>query len=111
MDFIQYVVTFFNQVYDFLGQGIYQFASDAFAQFVIWATIQQIEFKIWIVGFAWEVAKSILDQLNISDALASAYGAVNGDVASMLGFFNIPEAINIILSALVTKFVLRFMGL
>jgi len=111
MDFFQRVIDFFNHIIDWLNQGIYDFVTQLFAQYVMWATIQQIKFKLWAIDFAWDVAQNILSTLNITNELNAAFGSLDADVVAVLNFFSIPHAISIMLSAAVTKFVLRFMGL
>ena len=111
MEFINKVIDFFNIIIDWFNEGIYQFFVDLFAQYVIWSTIATIEFKLWFVGFAWDVAQSILSQLQVFNELNAAFGSLDSDVLSVLNFFSIPHAISILLSAATTKFVLRFVGM
>ncbi len=102
---------FFERIWDFFQQGIYDLITEWFAAFVIWSTVQMIQFKILMVGFAWDVAQQVLTELNISSFLSSAWGQLNGSVLSAMTFFNIPDAINILISAKTTRFVLNFIGM
>jgi len=111
MEFFDKVIEFFNNITDFVFNGIYQFAVEVFAQYVIWSTIATIEFKLWMIGFAWDVAQSILSQLNVFNELNAAFASLDSEVLSIISFFAIPQALSIILSAATTKFVLRFMGM
>lgn len=111
LGFFNDVVLFLNDVSDFHQSGIYQFFKQVFAQFIIYSTVAYIEFKIFMLGFAYDVAKEILNQLSFSTLLSQAWGSIDSNTAHLLGFFKIPEAINIVLSAKVTKFVLKFIGL
>lgn len=104
-------VLFFNDVSEFQNSGIYTFCTELFAQFVIYVTVAIIEFKIYAITFAWDVAKEVITQLNLSNSLTSAWSLIDSKTLQILSFFNIPDAINIIVSAKITKFVLRFLGI
>jgi hypothetical protein len=111
LDFFNNATDFINDIADFRHSGIYEFCKKAFAEFVKYSVIAMITFKIYAMTFAYDVATQILDDLNLSSALSSAWSAMDSQVAQAAAFFRIPEAINIILSAKLTKFVLKFMGL
>jgi hypothetical protein len=102
------VTNFFTALWDWLWDGLYDFAVWAFAGLVEYLTLASIEFAIWAVGFAWDVAKQILQDLNFSAYLASAWGALPGNVAGLLTICRVPEVLTILASAVVTKYVLRF---
>jgi len=118
IEFFNYVLAFFSNVglffttiWAWLQSGIYDFFTEWFSAFMIWSMVGMIRFQIWAVGFAWDVAQQVLDQLNISSALAAAWSQLDNQVLNALTFFNVPDAINVLLSARVTRFVLNFMHL
>jgi hypothetical protein len=111
VDYFNGTVEFFNEMMDFKNSGIYQFFTHFFAEFVIWLSVGLIKSKIAAVSFAWDVAQEILISLNLSSMISQAWGYLDIKVVNLLTFFKIPEAINIVLSAHVTKFVLRLIGL
>jgi len=111
LDFLTYANTSINDFLDFLHNGIYDFVTKAFAAFLIWSTVAYIDFMIYMIGFSWDVAQSVLSQLNVSAALNAAWSSLESSIASFVSLLNIPDAINVILSARVTRFVLNFMGL
>ncbi len=108
--FFTKVIDFFNQSLDFIYTGIYDFLTEWTAYFIIKATIASIDFKLFMIRFAWDTAKQILQQLNISNAINNAFSSLDSNVVMVLSFLHVPETINLILMALVTKFVLRFLG-
>ncbi len=110
MDFINNTLDFFQQVLDFIDNQIYGFVTEVFAQFVIWSTVQMIEFKILMIGFAWDVARDIIQQLNLSSYISQAFGALDDDLFGFICFFRVPEFVNIVMSAYVTRYVMSFMG-
>jgi hypothetical protein len=112
--FASFISDFFaliQKFWDFLQIGIYDFFVDWFALFVIDYTIALVKFKIYMVGFAWDIAQSALDQIDLSGQLSEAWSGVNSHVLDALTFFNVPDALNIILSAYVTRYVLKLIGL
>jgi len=118
IEFFNYVLAFFSNVglffttiWAWLQSGIYDFFTEWFSAFMIWSTIGMIQFQMWAVTFAWDVAQHVLDQLNISSALSAAWSQLDNQVLNALTFFNVPDAINVLLSARVTRFVLNFMHL
>jgi accessory cholera enterotoxin len=108
--FFTKVIDFFNESLDFIYTGIYDFLTEWTAYAIIKSTIAYIDFKIFIIRFAWDRAKQILQQLNLSNAINNAFSSLDGNVFTVLSFLHVPETINLILMALVTKFVLRFLG-
>jgi hypothetical protein len=105
-----FIVDFFNWLWGFLTTGIYDFFVELVAWLVIKTAIWWIEMQIYMIGFAWDVARTILDDLAISSHLAAAWGGVESETRDILSFFAVPEMVNIILSAAATKYVLRFLG-
>lgn len=116
--FFNFVLQFFDYINqsvaeftEFLRNGIYGFVTSGISYLMIVATVGVIKFKIFMIGFAWDVAQSVIQQLNISSALNAAWGSLDSSLAAFVSLLNVPEAINVILSARVTRFVLNFMGL
>ena len=110
MEFINDAISFFNQILDFTNNRIYQFVTEVFGQFVIWATVGLIKFKIMMLVFAWDVAQQIMAELNLSSYINAAFASLDSDLFGFICFFHIPEFVNIVVSALVTRYVLNFMG-
>ncbi len=108
---LSFIVDFFNRILTFISSGIYDFITESFAQFVIYATVSMIKFKIYMIGFAWDTAKQIIIELNLSSYISQVYSYLDSRLISALAFFRVPDAINIITSSVVTRFVLNFMGM
>jgi hypothetical protein len=102
---------FFLDIWDFITVGIYDFFVDWFGAFFLWMTVEAIRFKVWSLGFAWDVAQSVMVQLDVSSVLAAAWAKLDSKLLNFLTFLNIPDAINLIFSARITRMVLNFMGL
>ncbi|MDD2770360.1 MAG: DUF2523 family protein [Methylococcus sp.] len=102
------LLAWFNASWDWLNNGLYDFAQWAFAQYVEWYSIQLLKFKIAAVVFAWGAAKKILADLDLSAKLDLAFGLLPGPALNVLEALDIPQCLMLILTAVVTKFVLRF---
>lgn len=104
------MMQFFNEILTFIGSGIYDFVTEAFAWIIIKVMIFKIESQLFLMVYAWDVAKEILIQLNISQEIKSALSALPTQTVEHLNFFNIINGINLIINAFMTRFVMRFIG-
>lgn len=100
---------FFDFIYDFIASGIYEFYVDVTAFFLQKFTVWWIKAKIFGLVFAWDVAKVILQDLDLSSHIQSSWNLIDPAYKGTLTFFRIPEVINNLLTALTTKFVLRML--
>lgn len=98
-EFLESIATFFQV-------GIYDFVEQAFKYFAVTLTIWWIEGQIWGLTFAWEVAQTVLSALNVSQQIAAAFNGLPGNVSQAAQFFRVPEAINLLLTAGVTRLVM-----
>jgi len=101
IDPIDFFVTWFQET-------IYEFFVSAFAYLVESMTLASIKFTIWSSQFAWDIAKQLINDLGVTDALNSAWSTIPGDTVSVLAFFQIPDVVNILLTAFVTSYTLKF---
>lgn len=100
---LQYVV-------DWFYQDIYPFVTKTIAEWIKASVIAEIEMKIFLTAFAWDIAKDLLQSLNVSQYISAAWSALDPRLLQFLTFFRVPEGINLMLSALTTKFVYNYMG-
>lgn len=98
---------FFDYLYEWFTSGLYDFAM----QFVAWALKKMLIFyyeaAVASIEFAWGTVQIVLDDLNISSFLLDSISDMPVTVQQVIVFFRIPEFINLILSALGTRLVLR----
>jgi Protein of unknown function (DUF2523) len=108
------VVNSINQlaqtVSNFFTTDLYTLLSNFTAWAVQWAVVAMWKTKLALLQFSWTVAQQIIVNLNLSVYLNNAWASLNSQVLAMLVFFRIPDAVSMILSASVTKFVFRFLG-
>lgn len=99
---------FFDYINEWLNSGIYTFFTDATAYLVEYFVLAYLKLLTVAIPFAWGVAKTILQDLNISQLIDAAYAELPSLSRQVMTILRVPECINIALSAYVTKFVLRF---
>jgi hypothetical protein len=100
------IVQFFDFIVWFFQQDIYDLITDAIAYWTIKVTIWAYEWQIAIMLFFWDVAKQIMNNLNISGHINTYWGMLNTQLLGYLTALRIPEALNIIIQAIVTRFAL-----
>ncbi|MEJ1364283.1 MAG: DUF2523 family protein [Candidatus Sedimenticola sp. (ex Thyasira tokunagai)] len=98
-------ITFISE---WLNSGSYGFFTEAAAYWVKTATLAYFAFIEWMVPFAWGVAKSIINDLNLSSHLATAWGSMDSQALSIATFLKLPEVISNILTAGMAKIVMKF---
>ena len=99
---------FFNEISEFINNGLYAWVVETYAWLVIKFTEFKLGFMLTALEFSWDVASSILSQLNITEQVESAMASLPADTVNYLNFFNIINGINILINAFVTRFVLSF---
>lgn len=99
---------FLQAIADWFTTGIYQFVVDATGWLFSTAILLWIKIQTDGIEFAWSVAKSILNNLGVQSYLSSFWGMLPEKVAQGLYFFKIPESINLLLTAFVTRFVMSW---
>jgi hypothetical protein len=98
-------LTFFWQ---FLTDKVYDFAVWCFAGFIEHATLAYLKFLMKVIPFAWDIAKTILNDLGVPAMIAQSWGVLPAEVAGLASVLMLPQALMILLNAYVTRYVLRF---
>lgn len=99
------------KLYEWVNVGIYDFATETFAYALEWLVVAKIELMIFITSFMWDVASNVITNIGLSGLINAAWGNLDSMLLNYLTFFRIPDCLNIIIQALVTKFSMRFLGL
>lgn len=110
VDVVNAIVDLTQTVKQFFGVDLYQFAVDTFAEYVKYSMLATIKFKIYMIGFSYDVAQSIINSLNFSAILNQYYSALDSNLLSVLNFMRVPDCINLLVSAYTTRMVMRFIG-
>lgn len=110
MEFFDQVIDGIQFFIDWFQTGIYEFFEDLFKELVAWLVISFIKFKIWALGFSWEVAKTIMFNLNVGSYISTAFNALDSKLVAYLTFFRVPDGLNLIIQAYFTRLTLMVMG-
>lgn len=100
----------FQGVSDFFKNDIYQFFVDLFAFIVEWYHKLKLEALIFMVQFSWDIAVKLMQDLNITSFLNNMYSHLNNQILDVMLYFRIPEALNTIINAYLTRYIFRFLG-
>ncbi len=107
---MDWLIQFTDSMLDFQEEGQYSFFQEFVAWVLIKATVWKIEAMLWTAQFSWGVAQAVLDNLTIGDQVEALWQSTDSYVLSWLTYFKIPQALNIIMTAGTTKFVMRMVG-
>ena len=103
MEFLTESMQWFTDFFaDETGIGFYD-RLQAYA-FLAWVQIQK-----FAIQNAWNVAKAVLDILDITSAIESAFSGLDSSIADFINVLRVPDFINLIVQAHVTKAVLQFL--
>ncbi|AEG00734.1 DUF2523 domain-containing protein [Methylomonas methanica] len=111
VDVVNAIVESGQMVSDFFTTGIYELLTKFTAWFVKWSVVAMWKAKLAAIAFSWDVAQELITTLNISGYINAAWSTLDSKVLNMFVYFKIPEAVNIVMSAGVTKFVMKFLGI
>lgn len=106
--FLDQVITFFQFVWDFLSSGIYDFVKDGLVLLTKAAIYSWVQVQLLALEVAYEAAQGVMDDIGLAEAVRERWGALPAEVVNALNFFGIPQALNILFSALSTRFALKF---
>ena len=103
------IIDAFNRLFDFANSGIYDFIHAAFVQIQYYFVIWSIKAKTFLLSTSWEVSKTLLANFGISSSINGAWSSLNGSSFSLMTLLKIPESLNIIIQAYITKFSMRLL--
>lgn len=106
--FISDILNFFQSIWEFIYNGIYDFTQSALTLMTLHVMLWYVNSLIFLATIAFDAFNSLLSELGVSQMIEQKYNSLPPDVISMLGFFGIPEFVTIIFSAIGTRFAMRF---
>lgn len=106
--FLDQIILFFQSIWDFMARGIYDFFKDALVVATKAAIYAYFSSLIILLDVSFTVARDLISSLGLSQAIQSGFNSLPQQVSSALSFFGIPQALNILFSALTTRFAMRF---
>ncbi|MED5608358.1 DUF2523 family protein [Pseudomonas sp. JH-2] len=102
------ILAFFQYLWDFFAQGIYDFIKDGMVVLTKAAIYSWVKGLLFLADVGYTVARELIDSLGVNAMVRSMYAALPAPVAAGLQFFGVPQALNIIFTALSTRFCMRF---
>lgn len=106
--FFSSVYEFFSDVHDFFFTEVPGLFERAYAYFFEYYILLKIKAMIWSIDFSVGVAKVILSDIGLVSALQNAFDALPQNLYAAFTQLGIPRALNMILEAVITRFVMRF---
>ena len=106
--FISDILEFLQSMWDWLYVGIYDFVKAAFVLLTKMAIQAYFTAMIFAAEVGYEVFSSLMADIGVSQVVQSSYNSLDSKLRSALSFFGVPDAFNIIVSAIGTRFAMRF---
>lgn len=101
---------FFNHLWDWITGGLYDMLTNFLAFCLEWGVAIWFRTKLQVAMIAWDVASQVMTDLNISQYVNSAIAGLDPEVRGMVYYMHVPEVLNMVGTAGVTKFALRVVG-
>ena len=102
------VIDFFNMVVD--QAGTFGDTLDAYWERALyWIVIAYLKIKLIMMESAWGIAKTLIEGLGISAVIDSAWSSLDSQLLQAFTYLRIPESLNMLLNAYVTRFVMGMM--
>jgi hypothetical protein len=101
-------ITFANDIIDFIN-NLPNKSDSYWERIILWVLISYLEMKLYMLEIAYGFASALVQSIGLSSAISSAWGAVPLQFQSVFVYLRVPDAINMIMSAYVTRFVLGLM--
>ena len=102
---MEQTIDFFNYMLEMIKN--FSDNSDSFwERIVMWIIVTYFELKIHALEFSYSVASSFVSGLNISDLINTHWGSMDSSILGAVTYLRIPESVNMILSAMVTRFIM-----
>lgn len=94
---------------DFISSGISEFFTDGYAWLVKKWVIGQIKVKLFMLEIAYDVAKEVLDQFQITQKITEALSFLTDEQKAFANKLRIFEGLNLIIQSLATRFIFFFL--
>lgn len=102
---MEFIASFFDSIHEWLS-ALGEWTDSVLVQLGAWYVIAITKAKIAFISYSWLVAQEVLNQLNISSTIQSYWGQIDSEVMGYISWFKIPEALNMLLNAGITRYVM-----
>lgn len=100
------LVDAFNWFINFLsGNGEISIWEHITAYLFIW----WMKVQIYGITFAWGVAEAVIDQLSITQTINSTFANIDGNIKAFMTILKVPDGLNLLVQAHVTRLVMTFL--
>lgn len=99
------LIDFANIIIGAMNDSMNSFDS-FFDRAVLWLMITYFEIKLESFKFAAQLAELVIQNVGLSNVIQSAWSSIDSRIVSVLNYCRVPDALNLILSAYVTRFIL-----
>lgn len=87
--------------------GIYVFFEEFLYFAIKGATLGFLSVVLTSAPIIWQIAQELFVELNVSAYIQSTWAAIPENARLVLGFFQVPEAISVLLTFGMVKFIMR----
>jgi hypothetical protein len=95
-----------TDISNWFENGLYESADSIFQRMAAWVIVWIIDAKLFMLGLGLEVAEVFIDAIGISQFLNSSFSSLDNQTANFVTYLKIPEAVNLLISAYTTRFVM-----
>lgn len=106
---MEFIADFFDALWAFLT-SIPALIDDMMVKIGAWIVIASIKSKIDFLTYSWSVAQEVLTQLDVSSTIEHYWGQLDSQVLGVATYLKLPEALNMIINARVTRYVMDVLG-
>lgn len=99
------LIDFSNMIVDAMNNSMNSFDS-FFERAVLWLIITYFEIKLHAFKFAAQLAEMIIHNVGLSNIIHMTWSSIDSRIVAVLNYCRVPDALNLILSAYVTRFIL-----
>ncbi|KKK96221.1 hypothetical protein LCGC14_2664920, partial [marine sediment metagenome] len=99
---------FFSDIWSFLDDDVPNFFERMLAYVVEKITLMKIAAQLEALKLAWSVAKTIMENFQLASKVLSAANGLPQDVKAALVDMRFFDGFNIIIQALLARYVMRF---
>lgn len=81
------------------------FAHKLAVKVITWLIIKSINFTIYMLYLSWEVAKEVISQIGITEAINNTLSNLDSRVLELVLYFDVPDHLNAVLSSMMTRYI------
>lgn len=106
--FLSDILAWMQSLWDFLYSGVYDFVTEAFVLLTKMAIKGWFEMQLFVAEIGYKAFREVVGGIGIGSTITSYYSSLDGDLRSLLAFFGLPDAVNMIFAAIGTRFSMSF---